>query len=291
MVSAVTKEAANADPRVKAKTHKWCRKYHTILLKSAFAKDKASSDGLQNYCKEARKAYDKARYAKPEVKAAVKARNATLEGKAATKASNAKRNADPVRHAAHLKQVREYEARKHATPEGLVEIRSRSRIGAAKYDFGFTWGPLGEDLSRGPKDGPDSTINLLGLAERGWVFYAKYLKERFYGGMTWPNFQIDHIKPLCKFDLNDPEQRKQAFHYTNTRPLFAEDNEGRSDTTWADDEHPLYWNDAKWVLKADWELKDENDKYGLNKYQRKVEPAAEPPAKRRKTSIEDYFSI
>ena len=40
----------------------------------------------------------------------------------------------------------------------------------------------------------------------------------------------------------------------------------------------LRWNGVKWVLKADWVLIDEDDKYGLNKYQRKVEPAA----KRRK---------
>jgi hypothetical protein len=110
-VSAVTKAAANADPRVKAKTHKWCGKYRTILPKSAFGKRKASSDGLQYICKAAKRAASKARYAKPEVKAAAKASSkaqyATPAGKAANKASKARRKANPVRHAADLKQKRE----------------------------------------------------------------------------------------------------------------------------------------------------------------------------------------
>ena len=35
---------------------------------------------------------------------------------------------------------------------------------------------------------------------------------------------IDHIEPLCSFDLTDREQLLKACHYTNLRPLFKEDN-------------------------------------------------------------------
>jgi hypothetical protein len=138
-------------------------------------------------------------------------------------------------------------------------------------DLGFTWGPLGQDLPRNAAGRDESTFKLLGVVS--WALYAEYLTEMFYGGMVWAIFHIDHIKPLCSFNLSDPEQRKRAFHYTNTRPLFKEDNEGRSDATWKEEEHPLCWNGGKWVLKDNWELIDDNDKYGLNKY-RKVEPAA-----------------
>ena len=33
-----------------------------------------------------------------------------------------------------------------------------------------------------------------------------------------------HIKPLCAFDLTDPEQQAVAFHYSNLQPLWALDN-------------------------------------------------------------------
>jgi len=57
----------------------------------------------------------------------------------------------------------------------------------------------------------------------------KYLESKFEPGMTWDNWSvhgwhIDHIKPLSKFDLTDPEQFKIACRYTNLQPLWAKDN-------------------------------------------------------------------
>lgn len=56
-----------------------------------------------------------------------------------------------------------------------------------------------------------------------------YLESKFQPGMTWDNWgrdgwHIDHIKPLASFDLTDPEQFRQACHYTNLQPLWAEEN-------------------------------------------------------------------
>jgi len=47
--------------------------------------------------------------------------------------------------------------------------------------------------------------------------------------MSWDNWtkdgwHIDHIIPLAAFDLTDREQVKQACHYTNLRPMWAEEN-------------------------------------------------------------------
>lgn len=57
----------------------------------------------------------------------------------------------------------------------------------------------------------------------------QYLEARFLPGMTWVNWgregwHIDHIRPLSSFDLTNPEQLKQAVHYTNLQPLWAIDN-------------------------------------------------------------------
>lgn len=72
-------------------------------------------------------------------------------------------------------------------------------------------------------DKSESTIKLLGCTID---FFKKYLESKFTKGMTWGNrgisgWHIDHIKPCSLFDLSDPEQQKQCFHYTNLQPLWA----------------------------------------------------------------------
>lgn len=57
----------------------------------------------------------------------------------------------------------------------------------------------------------------------------EHIEKQFQPGMSWKKhgvhgFHIDHIRPLCSFDLSDPEQYKQACHYTNLQPLWAKDN-------------------------------------------------------------------
>lgn len=56
-----------------------------------------------------------------------------------------------------------------------------------------------------------------------------HLELQFAEGMTWENhgrdgWHIDHIRPCASFDLTDPEQQRQCFHYSNLQPLWAADN-------------------------------------------------------------------
>ena len=71
-----------------------------------------------------------------------------------------------------------------------------------------------------------STLELLGCTVE---FLKEYLASQFQEGMSWDNYSfevwhIDHIRPCASFDLKDPEQQKQCFHYTNLQPLWAFEN-------------------------------------------------------------------
>jgi hypothetical protein len=54
--------------------------------------------------------------------------------------------------------------------------------------------------------------------------YKQYIESQFKPEMNWENhgiiWEIDHIVPCSSFDLSNPKQQKQCFHYTNTQPLF-----------------------------------------------------------------------
>ena len=58
---------------------------------------------------------------------------------------------------------------------------------------------------------------------------SQHLRIQFTDGMTWDNYgrngwHVDHVRPCASFDLTDPEQQRQCFHYTNLQPLWAGDN-------------------------------------------------------------------
>jgi hypothetical protein len=56
-----------------------------------------------------------------------------------------------------------------------------------------------------------------------------YIEKQFVDGMSWDNYRrdvwhIDHIRPCASFELTDPVQQRECFHYSNLRPLWAADN-------------------------------------------------------------------
>lgn len=53
------------------------------------------------------------------------------------------------------------------------------------------------------------------------------LEVQFSAGMTWENYgewHVDHVRPCVSFDLTDPKQQRDCFHFTNLQPMWAKDN-------------------------------------------------------------------
>lgn len=78
-----------------------------------------------------------------------------------------------------------------------------------------------------------SAVRLLGCTVEELKLH---LEKQFQPGMAWDNhglhgWHIDHIKPLIKFDLTDPQQLAEACHFTNLQPLWAKENLSKGGNT------------------------------------------------------------
>lgn len=87
------------------------------------------------------------------------------------------------------------------------------RLILGKYDDRFSWYLVG------------CTKNQL----------RRHIESQFERGMSWDNYGVkgwvvDHIKPVCKFNLLDAGQVQECFHYSNLQPMWYEQNRQKSIT-------------------------------------------------------------
>jgi len=125
----------------------------------------------------------------------------------------------------HKSRIRGKQARKKArdnyidlvnkSPERLLARRLRTRLYKA--------------IKAANTAKQDKTLEFLGCSA---ATAMNHLEAQFLPGMTWDNYgewHIDHIRPCASFDLTDPAQQRECFHYTNLQPLWAKDNLSKSD--------------------------------------------------------------
>lgn len=83
-----------------------------------------------------------------------------------------------------------------------------------------------------------SNIEYLGCTPQ---YFKNYIQSKFTDGMDFTNIQLDHIKPISKFNLEDPEEFLKCCHYTNLQPLFPNDNMLKANKWTEEDEK--FWNE------------------------------------------------
>ena len=59
-----------------------------------------------------------------------------------------------------------------------------------------------------------------------------HLASMFEPGMGWDNYgewDVDHIRPCATFNLTDPDQQRECFHYSNLQTLWESENCSKGD--------------------------------------------------------------
>ena len=64
-----------------------------------------------------------------------------------------------------------------------------------------------------------STIDILGI---GIITYKRWIEFQMTPEMNWFKIEIDHVKPICMFDVSKDEELREAFCWKNTQPLLKE---------------------------------------------------------------------
>lgn len=134
--------------------------------------------------------------------------------------------ADPVRWAKRCATRKAYEKRKRTeinTRHKAYQIELRKKSVQARIAHNLRtrlWGALSKQKVQ--KRG--TTQELVGCTIPELIYH---LESQFTVGMSWSKrkqIHIDHITPVSTFNLENLEQQRKAFHYTNLQPMWASEN-------------------------------------------------------------------
>ena len=53
----------------------------------------------------------------------------------------------------------------------------------------------------------------------------KRIDDQMTPDMNWSNFELDHVKPNCIFDVSKDKDLGEAFNWENTQPLLKQDHQ------------------------------------------------------------------
>lgn len=192
---------------------KVCSKCGVPKLRSAFTSREISSDrgatGLDSCCKECNNQQARLYYAMNPEKFAFRNKKSYLRNKAKRQEYNRK-------NISRFREIRRGYIRGYMQKRRAIDLSFSILMGFRNRIRGAL--VFNRKSAR--------TVELIG----GSIEQArKHLESLFKPGMSWENrgrfgWHIDHIKPCAKFDLSDPEQQKQCFHYTNLQPLWWWEN-------------------------------------------------------------------
>lgn len=217
--------------------NKYCPMCKKVKPQDQFNRDRCNlTSGLQSRCKTCISEYKKGRYyADPSIKEQSRISYYKYASKAKLnyqdkikdpkekerRAAYQRANPDKMKKAAEKHRATEkhkvnrkaYRAKlKSINHQQVIADKIRDRIRKALRKF------------KGDKQSL-SSIELVGC--NTWGEFRAYLESKFKDGMSWDRISeihIDHIQPCASFDLNNKNELKNCFHYSNMQPLWKIEN-------------------------------------------------------------------
>lgn len=209
---------------------KKCSKCNQEKTTDCFYKNKNTKDGRQARCKECCKKHSKMYYKENKENYSAQNKKWAKENKEYNNQRNKvwmeknkeKRKAYKKKYRKENREsIKDYKSnyensKRKENPEYRLEVNLRKRLRRTVYKI--TGNPLeNKSCTQASRDLLGCSINDL----------QTHLETSFTKGMNWGNYgqwHVDHIKPVCSFDLTDEEQVKECFHYSNLQALWAIDN-------------------------------------------------------------------
>jgi len=202
---------------LQSKGLKYCPHCKQIKKVSDFALQESRKDGLRAYCKDCVNETGLEYVRRPEIKQRKKEKESTRE---------------------FLDQLAEYRRNSSKYKETLEKYRKTSSVHREymkEYNKRF-YVKVRSDISTRiwlelklyNKTKESEFDEYLGCTVE---YFVHYIELQFTEDMSWDKwgrgddkFHIDHIIPCAMFDMNNEEEVKRCFHFSNYQPMWQPDN-------------------------------------------------------------------
>jgi transposase-like protein len=217
---------------------KFCNKCSTKKSLFEFGKSNRSKDGLQSKCKECDKDYrnkNKSKIAKYMSEYNIKNRDLLVKKKRQYRIENIDeiRRRDRLWSIKNKEKVRANQEKQWSLNRKKYYAKAveRCKLRRSSDDIYYLKGKISHRVRMAMKGiglrKGSATSEMIGCT---WEEFHLHIERQFQKGMTWKNrnlWHIDHIIPLATATCEDDIIRLN--HFTNLRPLWAEDNLRKSD--------------------------------------------------------------
>jgi hypothetical protein len=197
-----------------------------------FGNLKSSKDGLRYDCKDCRKAYNiSVRVHKKEYnkKYFEKNKNEILKKHKDYREKNAEKIKIQRKEYRNRSEIKEHIKKKN---KAYLEVRKAKIKERRKTDTCFRLSEVVRSKIHKMLSGKKTT-KYKDLICCDTKFLKKWIEFQWKSDMNWDNYganwHIDHIIPINQFDLSKETDKKICFHWRNLQPLYAFDNQSKSD--------------------------------------------------------------